>query len=175
MAASPLLQPMFRLLERHEYLTSIQSLIRRPLSHPISNPLIEPNSPKLRINRPPHGSLLIERMFWYPRGWQKLESFINDPKGNKIFNTTAKPIPCVVCHGIKADGLGLIYQQLKPFSRNFTCYQTMKDLSDGQLFRVIQKGSHGTRMPGFAKLKDKEIWQLVHYIRSTIKIEEKNQ
>ena len=154
-------------------------------------------------------------MFWHPRGWQKLESFINDPKwchieggsgeiffikadfhsnyfyfewgnfftlwtlngkdreialkpgktlaapvsystmknsleptqentlaGNKIFNTTAKPIPCVVCHGIKADGLGLIYQQLKPYSRNFTCYQTMKDISDGQLFWV-----HSKRIP----------------------------
>ncbi len=94
--------------------------------------------------------------------------------GKQIFNTTAKPIPCIICHGIKADGLGLIYPHLKPFSRNFTCYQTMKDVSDGQLFWVIQKGSHGTRMPGFAKLEEKEIWQLVHYIRDMEKKDNTN-
>ena len=86
--------------------------------------------------------------------------------GNNLFNSKAKPIACVICHGIKGDGIGLIFPRLEPFPRNFTCYQTMKGVSDGQLFWIIKNGSHGTQMQGFIKLEDKQIWQLIMYIRS---------
>ena len=86
--------------------------------------------------------------------------------GNTLFNSKAKPIACVICHGIKGDGIGLIFPRLKPYPRNFTCYQTMKGVSDGQLFWIIKNGSHGTQMPGFIKLEDQQIWQLLLYIRS---------
>lgn len=85
--------------------------------------------------------------------------------GDHLFNSNAKPIPCVICHGIKGDGIGLIFQRIKPYPRNFTCYQTMKGISDGQLFWIIKNGSHGTQMPGFTKLDDNQIWQLVLYLR----------
>jgi len=85
--------------------------------------------------------------------------------GDNLYNSTAKPIPCIICHGIKGDGIGLIFQRIKPYARNFTCYQTMKGISDGQLFWIIKNGSHGTQMPGFTKLEDKQIWKLILYIR----------
>jgi len=85
--------------------------------------------------------------------------------GNNLYNSTAKPIPCIICHGIKGDGIGLIFQHIKPYPRNFTCYRTMKGISDGQLFWTIKNGSHGTQMPSFTKLEDEQIWKLILYIR----------
>jgi len=90
----------------------------------------------------------------------------NVQAGNNLFNSKAKPVACVICHGIKGDGIGLIFPRLKPYPRNFTCYQTMKGVSDGQLFWIVKNGSHGTQMPGIVKLEDKQIWQLILYIRS---------
>ena len=93
----------------------------------------------------------------------------NIEAGSKLFHRDAKPIACETCHGFKGDGFGVIFQQLKPYPRDFTCYQTMKDIEDGQLFWVIQQGSHGTRMKAFYKLSETEIWQLILYIRSLAK------
>ena len=89
--------------------------------------------------------------------------------GRKLFHRDAKPIACETCHGFKGDGFGVIFQRMKPYPRDFTCYQTMKDVEDGQLFWVIQQGSHGTRMKAFYKLSEKEIWHLILYIRSLAK------
>ena len=86
--------------------------------------------------------------------------------GSDLFNVNAKPIACSICHGLKGDGIGLIYQRMKPYPRNFTCYHTMQGVTDGQLFWIIGNGSHGTQMPGFVKLADEQIWQLILYIRS---------
>lgn len=58
---------------------------------------------------------------------------------------------------------------LVPQPRNFTCGATMKDIPDGQLFRIVKNGSPGTGMMSFAGLQDDQIWQLVHYIRSLAK------
>jgi hypothetical protein len=55
---------------------------------------------------------------------------------------------------------------LDPRPRNFTCGQTMQDISDGQLFWVIKKGSIGTGMMAFSGMPDNQIWQLIHYIRT---------
>jgi mono/diheme cytochrome c family protein len=44
----------------------------------------------------------------------------------------------------------------------------MKDISDGQMFGIIKAGSPGTAMPTFKNLKDKEVWQVIHYIRQFI-------
>jgi hypothetical protein len=86
--------------------------------------------------------------------------------GKMLFQEDAKPMPCENCHGFKITGMGIMFQMMKPYPRDFTCYNTMKDLSDGQLFWVIKNGSHGTRMPAYKNLFDDQIWQLVHYIRN---------
>ncbi len=105
-----------------------------------------------------------------PAEYSKMKNMVEPTEenilaGDHLFNSTAKPIPCIICHGIEGDGIGLIFQGIKPYARNFTCYQSMKKISDGQLFWIIKNGSHGTQMPGFTKLEDKQIWQLILYIR----------
>jgi len=85
--------------------------------------------------------------------------------GKLLFHEDARPMPCETCHGFKGNGFGVIFQQMEPSPRDFTCYNVMNDLSDGQLFWIIKSGSHGTRMKGFAQLSEEQAWQLVHYIR----------
>lgn len=92
----------------------------------------------------------------------------NSENGKKIYNKTAKPMACKMCHGDKGDGKGKLGAALKPNPRNFTCAETMQDVSAGQMFWVIKNGSPGTGMVAHKKsLKDKQIWDVVKYIRST--------
>jgi hypothetical protein len=85
--------------------------------------------------------------------------------GQTLFHFDAKPGPCRVCHGISGNGLGILFRDLTPSPRNFTCNQTMDPLPDGQLFWIIKNGSPGTAMPAFKNLEDEQIWQLIHFIR----------
>lgn len=88
--------------------------------------------------------------------------------GKKIYSKTAKPMACKMCHGDKGDGMGKLGKALKPNPRNFTCSDTMKNVSAGQMFWVIKNGSPGTGMVAHGKtLKDKEIWDVVKYIRES--------
>jgi mono/diheme cytochrome c family protein len=88
--------------------------------------------------------------------------------GEKLYNKTAKPMACKMCHGAKGDGAGKLGATLKPKPRNFTCAATMKKISAGQMFHIIKKGSAKTPMIAHGKtLKDKEIWDIVKYIRSS--------
>ncbi len=80
---------------------------------------------------------------------------------------TAKPMACKMGHGEKGDGGGKLGAALKPKPRNFTCKATMKKVSAGQMFHIIKNGSKGTGMVGHGKtLKDKQIWDVVKFIRS---------
>ena len=87
-------------------------------------------------------------------------------EGKLIYEKTARPLQCVLCHGIKGNGIGDPDFESTPGSRNFTCIQTMVQITDGQLFWIIKNGSSGTSMPKFSNLDDKSIWMLVLYIRS---------
>lgn len=88
--------------------------------------------------------------------------------GKAIYLKKAKPMACKMCHGVKGDGAGKLGKALKPTPRNFTCAATMKKVSAGQMFHIIKNGSKGTGMTAHKKtLKDKEIWDVVKYIRST--------
>ncbi len=86
-------------------------------------------------------------------------------KGESLYQWTAEPNPCKICHGPAGNGMGMMAQGLSPMPRNFTCSQTMKDISDGQMFWIIQNGSPGTGMPAYKFLSDDEIWKLIIYIR----------
>jgi len=89
-------------------------------------------------------------------------------KGKLIFTKTAKPMACKMCHGDKGDGAGKLGAALKPKPRNFTCAETMKKVSPGQMFYIIKNGSKGTGMVAHKKtLKDAQIWDVVKYIRSS--------
>ena len=89
--------------------------------------------------------------------------------GETLYQQTALPLACVNCHGAKGDGQGPMGAALNPPPRNFTCGETMNDLSDGQLFWIIKKGSPGTGMMAFSGMPDNQIWQLISYIRSLAK------
>ena len=90
----------------------------------------------------------------------------NAANGKKIYLKTAKPMACQMCHGKKGDGAGKLGKALKPSPRDFTCKATMKKISAGQMFHIIKNGSKGTGMVAHKKtLKDKDIWDVVKYIR----------
>ncbi len=89
-------------------------------------------------------------------------------KGKSYFLNRAKPLACKHCHGIKGDGKGYKAVNMIPPPRNFTCSTTMNELTDGQMFWVIKNGSKGTDMPAYSNMKDKQIWQMVLYIRQLV-------
>ncbi len=89
--------------------------------------------------------------------------------GKALYSKKAKPMACKNCHGDKGDGMGKLGKALKPNPRNFTCADTMKKVSAGQMFWVIKNGSAGTGMVAHKKtLKDKDIWDIVKYIRTDL-------
>ena len=91
----------------------------------------------------------------------------NKANGEKLFQKTAKPMACKMCHGAKGGGDGKLGAALKPAPRNFACAETMKDISPGQMFWIIKNGSPGTGMAKM-QLKDSEIWDVIKYIREDL-------
>ncbi len=90
--------------------------------------------------------------------------------GEILYQEKAKPTPCRLCHGYRGGGNGRLSMGLDPPPRNFSCAQIMKSLPDGQLFWIIKKGSSGTAMPVHEHhLTDRQIWQLIRYIRNFTK------
>ena len=101
----------------------------------------------------------------------------NKANGKKIYHKTAKPMACKMCHGDKKDpgglgaGVGKLGAAFKsPVApRNFKCKATMKKISAGQMFWIIKNGSKNQpAMVAHKKLKDKEIWDIVKYIREDL-------
>ena len=93
----------------------------------------------------------------------------NKANGKKIYQKTAKPMACKMCHGVKGGGDGKLGKALKPNPRNFNCKATMKKVSAGQMFWIIKNGSKNQpAMVAHKKLKDKEIWDIVKYIRDDL-------
>jgi len=90
----------------------------------------------------------------------------NIKAGETLFQQTALPLACMNCHGSKGDGNGPMGAALYPHPRNFTCGETMKDISDGQMFWIIKNGSKGTGMMAFPGMPDNQIWQVIQYIRT---------
>jgi mono/diheme cytochrome c family protein len=85
--------------------------------------------------------------------------------GESLFRVGAQPTACKICHGVVGNGFGMMAQGLNPPPRNFTCAATMNEIPDGQLFWIIKNGSPGTEMPAFPELHEKQVWQLIHFIR----------
>jgi len=86
-------------------------------------------------------------------------------KGEELYMDKVQPMQCLHCHGARGDGTGELGLQADPPARNFTCAETMKDLSDGQMFWAIKNGVEGTAMPAYSELADWQIWVLIHYVR----------
>ena len=91
---------------------------------------------------------------------------INLFAGESLFHTDAQPTACKMCHGSAGNGMGMMAPGLNPPPRNFSCSETMKNISDGQMFWVVKNGSPGTGMVAYKSLSDKQIWQIILYLRT---------
>ena len=60
--------------------------------------------------------------------------------GKKIFEKSAKPMACKMCHGSEGNGAGKLGKALKPQPRNFTCSATMKSVLGHQ--KRVQRHRH---------------------------------
>jgi mono/diheme cytochrome c family protein len=80
--------------------------------------------------------------------------------GKKLFG-----YQCTMCHGEKGDGKGDLVESMKLTMRDYTDPATLKELTDGSLFYILEKGKG--KMPGQeGRMKAEQKWNLVNYIRS---------
>ena len=81
---------------------------------------------------------------------------------------------CASCHGNDGRGQTKIGQNLYPKAPDMTLAGT-QDLSDGEVFSIIENGIRLTGMPAWGKPgpeDDADTWELVHFIRSLSKLTE---
>lgn len=81
-------------------------------------------------------------------------------RGKKLYQSQ-----CAMCHGENADGKGEAVEEMKISPPDFTKPETLKDRTDGELFVILGVGSD--TMPGQgSRLKDRQKWDLVNYLRA---------
>jgi len=84
-------------------------------------------------------------------------------RGSELFN-----LNCVICHGEKGMGDGVIgtFFSNKPANLTSTAVQA---LSDGAIFLVISNGIEGRMPPLNENFSVRERWDLVNYVRTLAK------
>ncbi|MBV8673492.1 MAG: c-type cytochrome [Acidobacteriaceae bacterium] len=76
---------------------------------------------------------------------------------------------CAMCHGANGDGKGDLAVESKFQMKNWQDPAALKDMTDGELFYIIQKGK-GENMPGEGdREKPDEIWNTVSMVRAFAK------
>jgi mono/diheme cytochrome c family protein len=77
---------------------------------------------------------------------------------------------CVECHGEKGKGDGPRAPHTDPKPPDLTDAEWKHGSTDGVLFVVIRDGVDGTEMPAFGpkgeKIADRQLWDVVNYVRS---------
>lgn len=74
-------------------------------------------------------------------------------------------IDCAMCHGTSGDGKGDLVADMKLSMKDLTNADTLKNMSDGEVFNLIKEGKG--KMPGEGdRAKNNDIWNLVIYVRS---------
>lgn len=77
-------------------------------------------------------------------------------------------INCASCHGADGQGDGPRAAGLNPPPRNYKT-ETFKFGNDvAALYNTLEKGSPGTSMPSFSLLPPRDVWAMVHYVRTLI-------
>jgi mono/diheme cytochrome c family protein len=72
---------------------------------------------------------------------------------------------CAMCHNANGDGKGDLAVQSKFTMKDWQDPASLKDMTDGELFYIIQKGKGD--MPGDGdRQKPEEIWNMVTVVRS---------
>ncbi len=75
---------------------------------------------------------------------------------------------CALCHGEKGDGKGDVADSMKLTLKDYTKPDSLKDITDGQMYDIILKGKG--QMPGEeGRAKPDDIWNLIIYIRNMSK------
>lgn len=72
---------------------------------------------------------------------------------------------CAMCHGATGDGKGDLVADMKLTLKNYRDPAALKDMTDGELFYIIQKGKDQMPPEG-DRAKDDDIWNLVLLVRS---------
>lgn len=93
------------------------------------------------------------------------------PKGDPAYGRELYMEKCVLCHGGKGEGWDWAKKVAKPPIPVPDLAQVVPELPDQYLFDVVKGGGEAvgkTRfMPAFGfQLSDKEVWDLVAYLRS---------
>lgn len=73
---------------------------------------------------------------------------------------------CAICHGATGDGRGPRRVGIDPPPANLTVPPWSDSASAAQIYGAIHDGVHGTAMPSWRTLTDRQIWDLVAYIHS---------
>jgi cytochrome c5 len=72
---------------------------------------------------------------------------------------------CALCHGEKGDGKGDVADSMKLTLKDYTKPDSLKDMTDGQLYDIILKGKG--QMPGEeGRAKPDDVWNLVIFARN---------
>jgi len=72
---------------------------------------------------------------------------------------------CAMCHGKEGAGDGDLAEDMHLKLRDFREASTLKDLSDGDIYSIINNGK-GKMMGEEGRLKPDEIWDIVNFVRS---------
>jgi mono/diheme cytochrome c family protein len=82
-------------------------------------------------------------------------------RGKRIYNSQ-----CAMCHGENADGKGEVAAEMQITPADFTKAETLKNQTDGDLFAILDQGSH--QMPGQEKrLKERHKWDLINFLKAS--------
>jgi mono/diheme cytochrome c family protein len=87
-------------------------------------------------------------------------------QGKKVYG-----YDCAMCHGVDGGGKGDLAVDMKLKIPDYRDPASMKDMTDADLFRIIQKGKGDMPQEG-DRVKPEGIWNLVNYVRSFAKKED---
>ncbi len=77
-------------------------------------------------------------------------------------------INCASCHGPDGTGNGPRAAGLNPPPRNYRTEKFKFGTDVASIYNTLQKGSPGTSMPSFSLLPARDVWAMVHYVRTMI-------
>src|SRR5487761_44270 len=75
---------------------------------------------------------------------------------------------CAMCHGKDGDGKGDLAAEMKLTLKDYRGPATLKGLTDGAMFYIIQKGEGDMTGEG-TRQKPEVIWDMINYVRSLSK------
>lgn len=75
---------------------------------------------------------------------------------------------CAMCHGVDGSGKGDLAADMKLTLKDYRDAAALKDMTDGEMFYIIQKGKGDMTGEG-DRQKPEGIWNMVNYIRSLSK------